>query len=82
MVRRLFIATHGLLSSCGAQALESAGSGVAACGRSSCGTRAPEHAGTVVAACGLQSTWARGLSSCGMRALERTGLVAPQRVGS
>ena len=64
----LFVAVHGLLSSCGSPAPECVGSLVVLCGLSSCGAWAPEHVGSVVGD--------HGLSSCGL------GLVAPWHVGS
>ena len=55
------VAAHGLLSSCGAQAPERAGSVVAARGLSSCGTWTPEHAGSVVAVHRLSCPTACGI---------------------
>ena len=43
MARGLFVAAHGLLSSCGVRALERAGSVAAAHGLSSCGTGSRAH---------------------------------------
>ena len=79
----VFIAVHGLFSSCGEQGLLF----VAVCGlliavASRCGARALGAWASVVVACGLSSCGSqaleRRLSSCGWR----TGLVAPRHVGS
>ena len=58
-----FLAVRGLLSSCGVQTPERAGSVVAAHGLSSCGARALEHTGSVVAAHGLSCPAACGIFS-------------------
>ena len=66
-MHRLLIAVHRFFSSCGAWALECAGSVVVERRLSICGLRAPECTGSVVVA--------YGLSSCGVQALEHTGSV-------